>query len=159
MAQGKRGIVAEFREFISRGNVIDLAVGVIVGGAFTTVVNSLVSNIITPLISFLTGGAPGVPGMSITLGGQTIDFSAFVGDVISFLITAVAVFSIVKGVNAFNEMGDLAAERAGLPTNQGREAAPEPRTCPYCRQEIADEATRCPHCTAKLEGYDNPLER
>ena len=159
MAQGKRGIVAEFQEFISRGNVIDLAVGVIIGGAFTTVVNSLVSNIITPLLSFLTGGAPGVPGMSITLGGQTIDFSAFIGDVISFLITAAAVFSIVKGVNAFNEMRDLAAERAGLPTNQGRESATEPRTCPYCRQEIADEATRCPHCTAALEGYDNPLER
>ena len=155
----KKGVIAEFQEFISRGNVMDLAVGVIIGGAFTSVVTSLVTNVITPLISFLTGGAPGVPGMSITLGGQTIDFSAFLGDVISFLITAIAVFAIVKGMNTFNELKDLAAQKAGLAKAAEEEAAPKPRTCPYCGGEIADDATRCPHCTSKLEGYANPLEK
>ncbi len=159
----KKGIIAEFQQFINRGNVMDLAIGVIIGGAFTTVVNSLVSNIITPLISFLTGGTPEIGGLTIVLGGQRIDFSAFLGDVVSFLITAVAVFAIVKALNTMNELKDRAAEKAaakvGIALRADVEEAPAPRTCPYCRQEIADDATRCPHCTSKLEGYDNPRER
>ena len=105
-----KNIIQEFQEFISRGNVMDLAVGVIIGGAFTTVVNSLVNNIITPLISFLTGGTPEVSGLTIVLGGQNIDFSAFIGDVISFFITAAAVFAIVKSLNKLNELKEMAAQ-------------------------------------------------
>ena len=77
MANGKKGILAEFQEFISRGNVMDLAVGVIIGGAFTAIVNSLVTNVISPLISFITGGSTEVPGMAVSLGGNTVDFGAF----------------------------------------------------------------------------------
>ena len=157
MAKDKKSIVEEFVEFISRGNVVDLAVGVIIGGAFTSVVNSLVSSIIQPLISAI-GGNPEVKGLSVVLNGQTIDFGAFISAVISFLITAVAVFAIVKGMNTLNDLKNLAAEKAGLAKKAEEEAAPEPRTCPYCKQEIADDATRCPHCTAKLEGYENPAE-
>ena len=153
----KKNIAQEFIEFISRGNVVDLAVGVIIGGAFTSVVNALVTNLIQPLISAI-GGNPEVKGMALVLNGQMIDFGAFISAVISFLITAVAVFAIVKGVNTLNDLKNLAAEKAGLAKKAEEEAAPEPRTCPYCKQEIADDATRCPHCTAKLEGYENPAE-
>lgn len=153
----KKNIAQEFIEFISRGNVVDLAVGVIIGGAFTSVVNALVTNLIQPLISAI-GGNPEVKGMALVLNGQTIDFGAFISAVISFLITAVAVFAIVKGMNTLNDLKNLAAEKAGLAKKAEEEDAPEPRTCPYCKQEIADDATRCPHCTAKLEGYENPAE-
>ncbi len=153
-----KNIIQEFQEFISRGNVMDLAVGVIIGGAFTTVVNSLVNNIITPLISFLTGGTPEVSGLTIVLGGQNIDFSAFIGDVISFFITAAAVFAIVKSLNKLNELKEMAAQKAGLAKAQEEAEKPAPRTCPFCCQEIPDDATRCPHCTSKLEGYANAAE-
>ena len=153
----KKNIAQEFIEFVSRGNVVDLAVGVIIGGAFTSVVNALVTNLIQPLISAI-GGNPEVKGMALVINGQTIDFGAFISAVISFLITAVAVFAIVKGMNTLNDLKNLAAEKAGLAKKAEEEAAPEPRTCPYCKQEIADDATRCPHCTAKLEGYENPAE-
>ena len=153
----KKNIAQEFIEFISRGNVVDLAVGVIIGGAFTSVVNALVTNLIQPLISAI-GGSPEVKGMALVLNGQMIDFGAFISAVISFLITAVAVFAIVKGMNTLNDLKNLAAAKAGLAKKAEEEAAPEPRTCPYCKQEIADDATRCPHCTAKLEGYENPAE-
>lgn len=155
----KRGIIAEFAEFINRGNVMDMAVGVIIGGAFTAVVNALVSNVVQPLISFITGGAPGVPGLSIDLNGSVIDFSAFISAVINFLITAAAVFAIVKGLNQVNRLKELAAEKAGLAKKaEEEEAAPAPRVCPFCKQQIADDATRCPHCTSKLEGYKNSAE-
>ncbi len=153
----KKSIVQEFVEFISRGNVMDLAVGVIIGGAFTSVVNSLVTNLIQPVISAI-GGNPEVKGMALVLNGQTIDFGAFISAVISFLITAAAVFAIVKGMNTLNDLKEAALAKAGLAKEAEAEAAPEPRTCPYCKQEIADDATRCPHCTAKLEGYVNTLE-
>lgn len=157
MAQGKKGIVEQFVEFINRGNVVDLAVGVIIGGAFTSVVNSLVSSIIQPLISAI-GGSPKVKGLSVVLNGQTIDFGAFISAAISFLITAIAVFAIVKAVNKMNELKELAVKKAGLAGAAEDNAAPEPRTCPYCKQEIAEDATRCPHCTSKLAGYENALD-
>lgn len=155
---GKKGIIAEFAEFINRGNVMDLAVGVIIGGAFTAVVNSLVSNVIQPLISFLTGGTKGVPGLSIDLNGSVVDFSAFISAIINFLITAAAVFAIVKALNELNRIKDIAAEKAGLAKKAEEDAKPAPRLCPYCKQEIAGNATRCPHCTSKLEGYKNNAE-
>ncbi len=146
----KKTIIQEFGEFISRGNVLDLAVGIIVGGAFTAVVNSLVTNLVQPLISFITG-CP-------YLNGNILDFSAFISAIINFLITAAAVFAIVKSVNSFRQMKDAAAAKAGLAKKVAEEAAPVIRTCPYCKSDIADDATRCPHCTAKLPGYTNPQE-
>lgn len=155
-------IVKEFQDFISRGSVVDLAVGVIVGGAFTTIVNSLVANIIQPLISFITGGGAEIPGLAINLNGNIVDFGAFLSAVINFLITAAAVFAIVKALNKFNDIKEAAAKaaalKAGLASKKDGEVAPTPRTCPYCKQEIAQDATRCPHCTSKLDGYQNTLE-
>lgn len=154
----KKTIVQEFTEFISRGNVIDLAVGVIIGGAFTAVVNSLVEKVIQPLISFITGGADGVPGLSVNLNGNVMDFSAFITAIINFLLTALAVFAIVKAVNSLRELKDKAAAKAGLAKKGSEEPVPQARTCPFCKSDIADDATRCPHCTAKLAGYENPAE-
>ena len=80
MAQSeKKGIIVEFKEFINRGNVIDLAVGVIVGGAFTTIVNTLVNDIVNPFISFLTGGSSEMSGLSVDLGGNVVNFGALIG--------------------------------------------------------------------------------
>ena len=154
----KKSWLQEFQEFIARGNVMDMAVGVIVGGSFTTVVNSLVEDIINPLISALTGGSTEVPGMTLVVNGNSVNFGTFLGTIINFLITAFAVFLMVKGLNALNDAKDAAMKKAGLEKEKEEEAVPEPRKCPYCKQEIPDDATRCPHCTAKLEGYENPLE-
>lgn len=160
MAQSeKKGIIAQFKEFINRGNVIDLAVGVIVGGAFTTIVNTLVNDIVNPFISFLTGGSSEMSGLSVDLGGNVVNFGALIGVIINFLITAAVVFAIVKALNNAQKLGkkvipglggkdgDAAAEDAA------ESAEPEERRCPFCREPIAEDATRCPHCTSKLEGY------
>ncbi|AEB06901.1 large conductance mechanosensitive channel protein [Coriobacterium glomerans PW2] len=148
----KKGIVQEFQEFISRGNVIDLAVGVIVGGAFTSLVNALVEHIIRPFISFVTGGDIDVPGLAISLRGNVINFGAFISAVITFLITAVAVFAIVKAMNSFDDMREAAARKVGLAAPDDEDSAPVPRICPYCKEQIAQDAIRCPHCTSELEG-------
>lgn len=152
-----RKVLGEFGEFIGRGNVMDLAVGVIIGGAFTSIVNSLVTDVIDPVISILAGGTGEVAGMSLVLNGVEIRLGSFLGAVISFLITAAAVFAIVRAVNGAARLKAAALERAGIRTHEAA-GAPAPRTCPYCRGEIAPDATRCPHCTSKLEGYSNRLE-
>lgn len=154
----KKSIIEEFAEFINRGNVMDLAVGVIIGGAFTSIVTALVDNIIQPLISFLTGGSTDMPGMAINLNGQVINFGAFFSAIINFLITAAAVFAIVKALNKLNELKEKAEEKAGLLHKEDAAAEAEPNTCPYCKQEIPEGATRCPYCTAKLKGYKNNAE-
>ena len=77
------------------------------------------------------------------------------GAIINFLITAAAVFAIVKSLNALNEMKDKAAQKVGLVKDEAKEEPPAPRLCPYCRQEIPEDATRCPYCTSKLDGYKN----
>lgn len=153
-----RSIVQEFKDFIMRGNVMDLAVGVIIGGAFTSIVNALVNDVVNPLISFVAGGSTEVPGLSITLGGNVVDFGAFLGACIHFLITAAVIFALVKALNTLNRVKEVAARKTGLEKLAAEKAAPQPRTCPYCKQEIPDGATRCPHCTSKLEGYENPLD-
>ncbi|QWT18196.1 large conductance mechanosensitive channel protein MscL [Collinsella sp. zg1085] len=155
----KKTVIQEFVEFISRGNVIDLAVGVIIGGAFTAVVTALVTNIIQPLIAFLTGSVGGVGGLTLNLNGNIVDFSAFISAIINFLLTALAVFFIVKTINAFHKMKEKGLALAGIAKKAAdSEAAAAAPHCPYCKQEIAVDATRCPHCTSKLTGYNNPAE-
>ena len=131
-------IVKEFQDFISRGSVVDLAVGVIVGGAFTTIVNSLVANIIQPLISFITGGGAEIPGLAINLNGNIVDFGAFLSAVINFLITAAAVFAIVKALNKFNDIKEAAAKAA-----RSRRDLPRKRTArPHRSRAYAPTASR-----------------
>ena len=124
-------IVKEFQDFISRGSVVDLAVGVIVGGAFTTIVNSLVANIIQPLISFITGGGAEIPGLAINLNGNIVDFGAFLSAVINFLITAAAVFAIVKALNKFNDIKEAAAKAAAIKAGLAEEKDEEGRSRAY----------------------------
>lgn len=135
----------EFSDFINRGDVMDMAVGIIIGGAFTGIVNALIEYIINPLITAVTGGQGKVSGLAIPIPGseQAIDFGAFLSAIINFLIIAFVIFLLVKGVNKTREA-------AGELMGAQKEVAPTPRVCPYCKSEIAKDATRCPNCTSIL---------
>lgn len=140
-------IVSEFREFINRGNVMDMAVGVIIGAAFTAIVTSLTTDIINPLIKLLTGGqGTDVAGLTIPVAGTEngIDFGAFISAIINFLIVAWVVFLMVK---AFNKMRDTGSKIRNKNGEVVEEKAP---VCPYCLEEVLEGATRCPHCAAEL---------
>ena len=144
MNKGK-GFIEEFKKFIMRGNVMDMAVGVIVGGAFTSIVTSLNQDILTPVLGIF--GGTDFSNLMVTLGSgenaPVLCYGNFITAVINFLITAFVIFVLVK---AINKIGDKLIRKE-------EEAPPEPTTkiCPYCRSEIAKEATRCPHCTSNLE--------
>ena len=134
----------DFKDFIDQGNVIDLAVGVIIGGAFKDVVNALVEKIITPIInSFGADGAEDALGaLQIELpGGGVIELGSFISSIISFLLMAFIVFLIVKGVRKAATIGKKKEEEVEEETT---------KTCPFCKSEIDIEATRCPHCTSVL---------
>lgn len=136
----------EFREFISKGNVLDLAVGVIIGGAFSSVVKGLTDNIIQPLLNCI-GGAE-VQGRIRLFGTDNyIDYGAFISAVINFLIMALVIFVIVKFVNKAEE----AALKLANKNKEEEVPAPTTKVCPFCKSEIAIDATRCPHCTSMLE--------
>lgn len=133
----------EFKEFINQGNVMDLAVAVVIGAAFTAIVNSVVSDLIMPLISLVTGGV-NFSDMKVSLGSgpdaAAFTYGNFINAVIQFIIIAFVVFLIVKAMNrarAFARRGKHVEEMD----------APQ---CPYCLEEVAEGATRCPHCTSEL---------
>ena len=138
-------IVDEFKEFIARGNVMDMAVGIIVGGAFTSIVNSLVNDIITPAIQLVTGGNSLAP--SLVIAG--VNFGNFIGQVINFLIIALVVFLMIKGINTMRDKMEALAGRKA--EGDGAESAPAAPTCPYCLEEVKPGATRCPHCGERIE--------
>lgn len=129
----------EFKEFARRGNVLDLAVGVMIGGAFQSVVKSLIDNIISPIIGLVQG--KDLSDMALTVFGVEIKYGAFITGVINFIIMAFIVFLIVKGVNALMSIGKKKEEPK----------KPTTKKCPFCCSEIAIEAVRCPHCTSLLE--------
>jgi large conductance mechanosensitive channel len=152
--QGKRarGLVDEFKEFAMRGNMIDLAVGIIIGAAFGDVVKSLVNDVIMPPIGRLLGRVD-FSSLYINLtsthydslaaakdaGAATLNYGAFITTVINFLIIALAVFLMIKQINRFLR------QPAPPP------AAPTTKECPYCFSTIPIKATRCPDCTSNLE--------
>ena len=129
----------EFKQFISKGNVMDMAVGVIVGGAFTGIVNSLVDNIINPALTLITGGS-GTEVGGLNFNG--IDLGAFISAILNFLIIAFVLFNIVKALNKM--------QAVVKPEEPAEEPAPAP-TCPFCLEEIKEGATRCPHCGAEIK--------
>ncbi len=146
----------EFREFIAKGNVIDLAVGVIIGGAFSNIVKNLVENLITPLISLITkqvsftdmfialdGNEYATLAAAQEVGAATLNYGLFIQAVIDFLITAFVIFLLVKGINKIRNMG----KKEEAPD----EEAPTTKVCPFCKSEIAIDATRCPNCTSEVE--------
>jgi large conductance mechanosensitive channel len=143
-------VFKEFKEFALKGNVLDMAVGIIIGAAFGTVVKSLVDDIIMPPIGLLLGKVDfsnlfvNLSGQSVTsvaeakkAGAAVIAYGSFINNIFSFIIVALAVFLLVKAVNRFRRKEE--------------EAAPETKECPYCLSTIALKATRCPNCTSELE--------
>ncbi|MEI3521284.1 large conductance mechanosensitive channel protein MscL [Laedolimicola intestinihominis] len=136
----------EFKKFISRGNVMDMAVGVIIGGAFTAIVNSLVNDIFMPVLSLITGGFD-IAGMSVSFGvgdnAATLNYGAFLSAVINFLLIALVIFCIIKAMNT--------AKDKMLKKQEEEAPAPTTKKCPYCMSEIDIQATRCPHCTSELQ--------
>ena len=141
-----KGFMAEFKKFIMRGNVMDMAVGVIVGGAFTSIVTSLNKDILTPILGIF--GGMDFSHLTLVLGeGETapvLMYGNFITAVLNFLITAFVIFCLVKGLNVLNEKLSKKEEKPAAP------AVPTTKKCPYCMSEIAIEATRCPHCTSQL---------
>lgn len=130
----------EFKEFISRGNVMDMAVGIIIGGAFTSIVSSLVEDIINPILGMF--GGMNFDQLHIKLLGEaTLNYGKFISAILNFLIMALIVFIIMKTMNRMAEK--FKKEEAP--------AAPTTKVCPFCKSEIAIDATRCPHCTSVLE--------
>ena len=147
----KKGLFEEFKEFIDQGNAMDMAVGVIIGGAFTAIVTSLTGDIISPLISLLTGGAVGEDGMAIPLTIAGFNVGGFLSAIINFLIVALVVFLMVKAFNGMkNAGGKLRKKDEGEP-----EPEMDPPTCPFCLEEVKEGATRCPHCAG---AFDKPAE-
>lgn len=148
-----KNFMSEFKEFALKGNVMDMAIGVIIGAAFGNIVTSLTDNFINPLIGVITGGAKKDPetgvmqvvGGKFTIRGVDFSYGAFVSAVINFLVIALILFLMLKAVNGAVE------KAAALAKKNEEEAAPTTKTCPYCLMEdIKIEATRCPHCTSSL---------
>ncbi len=148
-----KNFFSEFKKFIAQGNVIDLAVGVIIGSAFSGIVKSLVENIITPAISILTkniafadlfyaldGNEYATLAAAQEVGAATINYGLFIQGVIDFIITAFVIFLMVKIINKIRESGK----------KEEAPAAPTTKACPFCKSEISIDATRCPHCTSEI---------
>jgi len=149
-------MLKEFKEFAMRGNVVDMAVGIIIGGAFGTIVKSLVSDVLMPPIGLLLGnvsfsnlfvtlkggeaaGPYATPEAAADAGAVTLNYGMFLDNVISFLIVAFAVFLLVKAINSLKRQ-----EEAAPPP-------PDKKECPFCFSAVAIKATRCSSCTSQLE--------
>lgn len=150
-------IIKEFKEFAMRGNVVDMAIGIIIGGAFGTIVKSLVDDVLMPPIGLLLGGIDfanffvvlkggakaAAPYAALadakTAGAVTINYGLFINSVISFLIVAFAVFMLVRGINTLRR------------TEEAPAAEPSTKECPYCMSQVAIKAVRCPYCTSELK--------
>lgn len=152
-------MLEEFKKFIARGNVMDLAIGIIVGGAFQKIVSSLVNDIISPTISMLTGKVD-FSDLCFTVGSATIKYGNFLNSILDFLITAFTIFLIIKYINKMNEtlhsIPNLTIDKKSKKIVKKKKAEvpiPEPTTkiCPFCYSEINIKAKRCPNCTTILE--------
>ncbi len=147
----------EFKAFAFKSNVMDLAVGVMIGAAFNNIVNSIVNDIFMPLFGlilntkgiaelyFVLRGKELVPqGATLAqakeAGATVMSYGQFISAILNFLIIAIIIFLVVKAINKLRSIG-----------RHTEEVKKDPRLCPYCKMEISDEATRCPHCTSELE--------
>jgi len=130
----------EFKEFALKGNVMDMAIGVIIGAAFKDIVTALTSSFINPLIQAITGGDGVEVGGQFVINGAAFTYGAFITAVINFLIMAFILFCLIKAVNKMMTIG-----------KKKEEAAPTEKDCPYCFTKISIKATRCPHCTSVIE--------
>lgn len=170
-AKGLKKFAEDFKAFALKGNVMDLAVAVIIGGAFQSIINSVVNDLIMPLINWIFGGIDFsnnfiplakdpdqiiIPATSatdaVTVSNATLaqledakigvfKYGSFITAVINFILMALVIFLLVKGITKLTSLRKKEVE----------EAAPTTKTCPYCKSEIAIEATRCPHCTSEIK--------
>ena len=139
--KGIKKFFEEFKAFAMRGNVLDMAVGVVIGGAFTAIVNSLVNDIINPAIGLFFNAD--FSDVGIHVGDVMIGIGSFINAVINFLIVAFVLFVVIKFVNSLHKK----------PAEPEAPAEPTTKVCPYCQSEISIKAVRCPQCTSKLEGF------
>ncbi|MEA4938598.1 MAG: large conductance mechanosensitive channel protein MscL [Christensenella sp.] len=137
-------LASEFRDFVSKGNVIDLAVGVIIGAAFKTIVDSLVGDIISPVIGLVAD--TNFSDLVWQIGGVSIGYGAFITAILNFLIMAIVLFAIIKAINAARTLGGK--RKRGEPETP---VEPTEKTCPFCKSKIAVDATRCPYCTSEVD--------
>ena len=135
-----KSFMKEFRDFINRGNVLDMAIGIIIGGAFTAIVTSLSNDIISPILGLF--GGYDFSAYSLKFGDVAIKYGSFITAIINFLIMALIVFCMVKAMNRATSK---------LKKEEEIEEAATTKVCPYCKSEISIEATRSPHCTSQLE--------
>ena len=148
----------EFKEFIARGNIMELAIGVVIGGAFQKIVTSLVEDIMMPFVSMFTGKVD-FSDMVVQIGSSTIKYGNFITAIVNFLIIAFSIFLVVKYLNKLNRLKEIGEDLANkidpegkLKINSDDEIEePETKICPYCLTEIKYKATRCPNCTSKLD--------
>ena len=153
----------EFKEFAMKGNVMDLAIGVVIGTAFQKIVTSLVNDIIMPLIASLTGKV-NFSDLTVTVGGSTIMYGNFITTIINFIIIAFSIFLAIKYVNKLNSKLEKIPtfefdnnQKKLVKKKKGEVKEPEPTTkiCNYCYGEVDIKATRCKHCTSNLEKTTN----
>lgn len=157
-------MLKEFKEFIAKGNVMDLAVGVVIGGAFQGIVNSLVKDVIMPFVSIFTGKVD-FSNLKFVIGETSINYGNFITQIVNFLIIAFSIFLAIRYINKLNRLKDLGENLVSKVDKKGRlskfrknekvaeveeEKEPETKTCPYCLTEIKYHATRCPNCTSEL---------
>ena len=135
-----KAFMTEFKKFIARGNVMDMAVGIIIGGAFTAIVTSLVDDILMPVLSLIVGGFD-FNSLCIVLGegedAATLNYGSFIAAIINFLLISIVIFMLIKAINK-------------LSVKKEEPSAPTTKECPFCKEQIAISAVRCPHCTSEL---------
>lgn len=133
--------MTEFKKFVARGNVMDMAVGIIIGGAFTAIVTSLVDDILMPVLSLLTGGFD-FSALCVVLGegenAATLNYGSFIAAIINFLLISLVIFMLIRAINK-------------LSVKKEEEAPTVTKECPFCKEQISVEAVRCPHCTSELK--------
>ena len=153
-------MLKEFKEFALKGNIMDMAIGVIIGGAFQKIVTSLVNDLIMPAIAIFTGKVD-FSDLVLTVGNSSIKYGSFITTVVDFFIIAFSIFIAIRWIQKINDKAKENLEKSNLLKHvetgkdgkEGEETEKEPTTkvCPYCFSEIHIEATRCPHCTSVLE--------
>lgn len=150
-------MLKEFKEFALKGNIMDMAIGVIIGGAFQKIVTSLVNDIIMPAISIFTGKVD-FSNLVVTVGNSSIKYGSFITTIVDFLIIAFSIFIAIRTINKLNDRAkqdlDKMSKKSKFFKSKKKKDEPivEPTTkvCPYCLSEINIKATRCPHCTSEL---------
>lgn len=138
-----KNFLKEFEKFIMRGNVVDMAVGVIIGAAFQGIVNSLVNDVISPLLGLIAN--TDLSYLVLRINDVEIKYGSFLTAIINFLIMALVIFLLVKLLNKISELGHKKKEKPEEPVK------PATKLCPYCKSEIPADAVRCGHCTSVLE--------